>query len=99
MKAVLVPNKKLATMNVPKLDDIAAAMANIAANKPQEKPINAAFRRPHFFAINVAGMILDATPKIIIVIGSVDKEGSFESLLDNMPPINTITGVADITKG
>jgi len=55
--------------------------------------------RPITLAKNVAGITLDATPKIITVIRSVAKEGSLESLLDNILPINTMTGVADMTKG
>jgi len=46
-----------------------------------------------------AGIEPAATPRIIKVIGSVAREGSSAILLDNIPPIKTMIGEADITSG
>jgi hypothetical protein len=40
-----------------------------------------------------------ATPKIITVTGSVARDGSLAMLVDNIPPMKTMTGDAAITKG
>ena len=55
--------------------------------------------RPFFLAINAAGIEVLAIPKIIMVIGKVAREGSLAMLVDNIAPIKTIIGDADIANG
>lgn len=63
------------------------------------KPAIAANFRPLILASNAAGIEVQATPNIITVIGKVAIEGSSTILVDKIPPINTITGEAAITRG
>jgi hypothetical protein len=46
-----------------------------------------------------AGIAPQATPKIITVTGRVARDGSLAMLVDNIPPMKTMTGDAAITKG
>ena len=75
MKALPIPNKKLAKLNNSNKASLVDEMANNEAINRQLNPVNAANFLPLVLAIIAAGIEPAATPKIIKLIGSVARGG------------------------